>query len=191
MMTDTTSRQFFEDIYRKDPDPWKFASSSYELERYEASLKCLGSRRFNRCFEPGCSIGVLTRRLARICDRVHAMDLSPTAVERAKERCAGLENITIECGALPTKIPEGIFDIVVFSEIGYYFSRQELRSLISILVGQLEAGGVLLGVHWLGSSHDHILSGDEVHEIISEVDGLKLAYGERRTGYRIDRWERR
>jgi SAM-dependent methyltransferase len=191
MIKDTTSRQFFEDIYCEDPDPWKFALSGYELGRYKTSLEALGSRRFNRCFEPGCSIGVLTQKLAQICGIVKAMDISPTAVERARVRCAGLENVNIVCGALPDEIPTGTFDLIVFSEIGYYFEGEKLKSLISMLVSRMEDRAVLLGVHWLGSSPDHILSGDEVHETISKLDGLERVHEERRTGYRIDRWERR
>jgi 16S rRNA A1518/A1519 N6-dimethyltransferase RsmA/KsgA/DIM1 with predicted DNA glycosylase/AP lyase activity len=65
-------------------------TSKYELGRYETTIRALGGRRFARAFEPGCPIGVLTERLAKICDHVEAMDISPTAVRQAQERCRRL-----------------------------------------------------------------------------------------------------
>ena len=43
------------------------------------------NRRYRRAFEPGCSIGALTRHLALICDQVEAMDIAPSAVFIARE----------------------------------------------------------------------------------------------------------
>jgi hypothetical protein len=60
----TVSKEFFEEKYRANRDPWNFSSSSYELNRYDDIARLLGDRSFNRAFEPACSIGVLTKRLA-------------------------------------------------------------------------------------------------------------------------------
>ena len=84
-------------------------------------------------FEPGCSIGVLTERLARICDQVEAMDISPTAVARTRDRCGLLQNVTVSHGALPVDLPTGYFDLIVLSEIGYYLSRRSWHSLVPVL----------------------------------------------------------
>lgn len=184
----TTSRAFFEDKYERNEDPWKFASSSYELGRYHAIIQALSYRRYRRCFEPACSIGVLTEQLGRICDRVDAIDISSRAVDQAVQRCKLLPNVIIKEGALPADIPAGTFDLIVFSEVGYYFKKPQLRSVIDQLMSCLESEGIFLAAHWLGTSPDHILDGNEVHEIVSSTKGLIHDHAEHHFGFRLDRW---
>jgi SAM-dependent methyltransferase len=187
---DTTSQAFFEDMYQKASDPWQFATSEYELNRYAAVLRVLETRRFQRAFEPGCSIGILTRSLASFCDRVEAVDISPTAVERARELCRSVANVTVSQGELPDALPEGSFDLIALVEIGYYFSPPVLKGLIQSLTSRLEHGGVLLAEHWLGDSADHRLTGDQVHEIICRGDSLVHEVSQRHDFFRIDRWSK-
>jgi SAM-dependent methyltransferase len=190
MTTNTTNQEFFDAKYRENDDPWAFASNDYEQKRYSEILHALDNRRYKRAFEPGCSIGILTARLASICEDVDAIDISPTAVMLARQRCAHLSNVDICCGSLPKDVPLGTFDLVILSEVGYYFDRQELFQVGSELVGRLEHLGVLLAVHWLGHSADHLLDGDSVHEVLSHLGGLTLECSKRHTGFRIDRWIR-
>ncbi len=191
MSLDTTSQTFFESLYRAKRDPWNFASDSYELNRYKTILRAVGPNNYRHAFEPGCSIGVLTEQLAPICERLDAIDISPTAVLQAKKRCQAFVNVHIECGGLPQHIPSGNFDLVIFSEVGYYFGEAALHDLMYQIVGRMCARGTLLAAHWLGSSPDHILSGHRVHEIIARLDELTHNLAERHTGFRLDRWERR
>jgi hypothetical protein len=184
----TTSRAFFEQKYKRNADPWEFSSSSYELGRYDAIINALSFRRYRRAFEPACSVGVLTEQLAIICYRVDATDISSTAVEQATQRCTLRLNVIIKQGALPADVPAGTFDLIVFSEVGYYFRKPQLGSLIDQLMGSLESGGVFLAAHWLGASPDHILDGNEVHQIISSTKGLIHDHAEHHPGFRLDRW---
>ena len=180
----------FEDLYRTDPDPWRFASSDYELGRYRAILHALEGRRYSRAFEPGCSIGVLTVSLAPLCGQLHSIELSPTAARLAAERCAHLPNVTIRCGSLPQEIPPGNFDLIVFSEIGYYFPIEQLRAVVGLLLHQLVPGGTFLAAHWLGQSVDHVSSGDDVHDALHTLPSLIHEEGGRHPGFRLDRWSR-
>jgi SAM-dependent methyltransferase len=184
----STSADFFETLYLEREDPWQFASSAYERDRYAATLRALSSRRFRRAFEPGCSIGILTAQLAEICDRVEAIDISPTVATRAQERCKDLRNVRILCGSLPENVPSGEFDLLVFSEIGYYFNETQLRSVAADLVRRMETGGTFLAVHWLGSSADHVLDGDRVHGVLETTANLRNVQSERYSGFRLDRW---
>ena len=190
MKRDTTSPEFFEAKYRQQSDPWNFALSPYEQNRYDVTFAALANRRYGLAFEPGCSVGVLTERLAAICQRVQAMDISATAVEQALARCRHLPNVEITCGAVPGFLPPGRFDLVVLSEIGYYLPEDQLNSLGEALVQRLAPQGVLLAVHWLGHSEDHLLSGDRVHQVLHGLDGLVHEHGERHAGFRLDRWLR-
>jgi len=94
------------------------------------------------------------------------------------------------CGALPTFIPSGTFDLIVFSEIGYYFTESDLYSAAIALSRQINQSGDFLAAHWLGESSDHLLSGDRVHEILNQIPDLVLRHGERHAGFRLDVWTR-
>lgn len=187
-----SSAMFFEEKYRKSADPWDFASSEYERGRYQATCDALPGRRYHRAFEPGCSIGVLTARLAAFCDRVEAIEISPAAAELARLRCAHLPNVSVECASLSDRLPQGEFDLIVFSEIGYYFGESELRHILQELLDRLAIGGTLLATHWLGISEDHTLSGDRVHELLGAMPGRpRHEHAERHEGFRLDRWSRK
>jgi cyclopropane fatty-acyl-phospholipid synthase-like methyltransferase len=190
METNPVSREFFEAKYRANRDPWNFSSSTYELNRYEEIMRLLGDRKFNHAFEPGCSIGVLTERLAARCGHLVAMDISPTAVAMARQRCAQYPNVTVVQGALPEDLPRNTFDLIVFSEIGYYFERGVLPGLRDLLVERLVRSGVFVGVHWLGRSADHLLTGDEVHEVLRSTSFLKMTGSRRHEGFLLESWER-
>lgn len=190
MAINTVSKEFFEKKYLADPDPWSFSSSSYELNRYDETVRLLGDRSFNRAFEPGCSIGMLTERLAGRCGHLYAMDISPTAVASARQRCGRYPNVTIVEGALPDYLPDDTFDLIVFSELGYYFDRDVLAAVRDQLTDRLVAQGVFVGVHWLGISADHLLSGDEVHEVLRSSDSLTMTESRRYDTFLIELWER-
>lgn len=183
----------FEALYRETPDPWQFATSPYEQRRYDVALAMLPARRYHRAFEPGCSIGELTARLAPRCDALLAMDCSPTAVRTARERCRDLPNVTVAVGELPGAWPASRFDLIVLSEIGYYFDRTDLAALAGRAVDALRPGGTLLALHWRGESEDHVLHGDMVHAIVRGVaDGAGLRRAARyvEDAFRADVWLR-
>jgi hypothetical protein len=57
-------------------------------------------------------------------------------------------------------------------------------------VASLEPDGVLMAVHWLGRSEDHLLHGDEVHAILNEVAGIRHGGAYRDDRFRLDWWAR-
>lgn len=195
MTVDTTSQLFFERKYRDSSDPWNFSASDYEQGRYDAIVRNLvgpnsKNRRYKRAFEPGCSVGALTIRLAAICDEVIAGDISSTAVDLAKKRCEHLKNVSIARLSLPDSLPAGEFDLIIFSEIGYYFSEPVLATLGRQLIDRLSGDGLFLACHWLGVSSDHLLNGDRVQEILSQLRVVTHLNIERHPQFRLDTWER-
>lgn len=186
------SRAAFEAKYRQSGDPWNFAGSRYELDRYQVTLQSLPQSRYRRAFEPACSIGVLTAALAERCDEVQAIDIAPSAVAIARKRCANFPRVTIACADLAVRCPEGPFDLIVFSELGYYFEEPCLRHIAESLGAALEPGGDLICVHWLGRSGDHVLHGDEVHSILKDTLSGSCTWieGVRHPGFRLDIWRR-
>jgi SAM-dependent methyltransferase len=181
---------FFETLYTKKSDPWSFASNDYELDRYNHLLHALPEQYYNRVFEPGCSIGVLTKKIAFIANSVDAFDISPTAISLAKKRCSNLKNINFQCQALENVLPHMQTDLIILSEIGYYFNADTWQTTVIKLLNNCENTTLLMG-HWLGKSSDHILKGDEVHEIIESIAGLYKEYSKRTKQFRIDCWRKR
>ncbi len=184
----------FEPIYQRSADPWGFASSWYERRRYDITVALLLDERYGRAFEPGCSIGELTRRLSDRCDAVVSWDASATAVAAARRNCEDRRNVEFDVGTVPDRWPAGMFDLVVLSEIGYYVDQQGVARLRNRAIESLRSGGTLIAVHWLGRSSDHVLHGDQVHDVL-EDPRLQHCVSHRdqavEPGFRADVWRAR
>lgn len=168
----------FESAYADGADPWSFATSTYEQRRYDAIESLLRPMRpdtpaYRRCFEPACAIGVLTERLAARCAEVVAVDPSPSAVATAADRLGALvpDRVQLAVGSIPEWWPAGQFDLVVFSELGYYWDALELHALVERVAGLREPGGDFVAAHWLGESPDHVLHGSTVQAVLVDVLG--------------------
>ena len=190
LFQDKTSPGFFDKRYREKSDPWNFANSEYEQNRFTTIAKALAGKRYRRAFEPGCSIGTLTERLATFCGHVDACDFSETAVNHARQRCAALPNITFSVAALSGQTDLAGYDLILFSEIGYYFTPVDWRTSVARLADTMDPGATVLASHWLGHSSDHRMEGDQVHEILRAQPLLQLDHEERHEGFRLDRFTR-
>jgi hypothetical protein len=82
-------------------------------------------------------------------------------------------------------------DLLVLSEIGYYFERKQWRALAEELVIGVAHGGTILAAHWLGYSADHLQCGDVVHDVLYSIGSMTHEYSERNADFRIDRWRKR
>lgn len=182
----SVSRAEFEARYAADPDPWEYETSPYEHAKYERTLAVVGARRIARAFEAGCSIGVLTARLAERCDDLLAADFADAAVSAARARLADHGHVRVERLALPEQWPAGPFDLVLCSELLYYWDRETLEGALPRMAASVAPGGRLVAVHFLPPSTRDPLSGEEVHEILRARLPLDHAGGERHERYRLD-----
>ncbi|GAA2524169.1 SAM-dependent methyltransferase [Winogradskya humida] len=169
----STPVSYFEQMYAADPDPWSFESRWYDARKHALTVAALTRRRYRSGFEPGCSTGMLTARLAERCDALLAVDAVPAAARTAAERVAAHAHVTVGTAQLPQQWPEGTFDLVVLSEVGYYFDDTDLRTLIERAAGALEPGGELVAVHWRWPVTEHARSGDDVHAALAAAPGLE------------------
>ena len=163
---------YFEAMYAGSEDPWGFRTRWYEQRKRALTLACLPRERYARAFEPGCAIGVLTRGLADRCDRLLAWEGAPEAADRAREELADTPHVEVECARVPRRWPQGPFDLVVLSELLYYFDDRDLGVLLGRTVASLGEGGTLVAVHWRHPVDDHVRSGDDVHRAIADQPGL-------------------
>jgi SAM-dependent methyltransferase len=181
---------YFERLYAEHADPWRFETSPYERAKYARTVAALGPRRFGLGLEVGCSIGVLTAMLAERCERLLAVDCSELAVERARRRLAGRPGVRVERRTLPEEMPAGPFDLIVCSEVLYYWSRDLLIEALAALRSALAPGGSLLAVHWRPRTRTYPLQGDEVHEILArELGDLRRGASLTERRYRLDRYD--
>ncbi len=183
-----TSSEFFERLYQSSGDPWNFRRSAYERSRYRSIIEGIGDRSYVSIFEAGCSVGELTAQLAPYGQSVRAIDCSATAVEKARARCAKYSNVAVSQSRLEDELLDHACDLIVFSEIGYYFSRSELALQIARLWSFLVPQGRLIACHWLGHSEDHRLHGAEVHETIRHTLCAQSDFNSLHEGYALQRW---
>jgi LmbE family N-acetylglucosaminyl deacetylase len=180
------ARATFDAVHAASPDPWNFTSSWYERRKRAVTLAALPAARYRRALEVGCSIGVLTGELAERADEVVATDVSPRALERAAERLPHAAAISWEHRRLPQEWPDGPFDLIVASEVGYYFGPEELDEFVRRCLGSLTDDGALVACHWLGTIEGWQLSGEDVHARLCAEAGLETVVHHRERDFLLE-----
>ncbi len=190
--TRSLGADYFEGLYRADPDPWRFQTSDYEARKYVQTLAAIGEARVGRALELGCSIGVLTRQLASRCDRLVATELSETALDQAKVRCADQPNIDFVLVRRVNDGFDGEFDLMLLSEVVYYWDDDDMAAIARAVSDHLAAGGRLILVHWLGET-DYPRSADDAVGALRGLMGdlFDIVAETRHEAYRLDVWRRR
>jgi cyclopropane fatty-acyl-phospholipid synthase-like methyltransferase len=181
----------FDRIYRRSADPWQFRSSPYERAKYAATMAALPSRRFRAALEIGCSIGELTRLIAKRADGVHGIDIAKAALAEAEKNCAELPHIRFSQMSVPGQWPLGLYDLIMLSEVLYFLSPDDIATTAGRVSQSLTPGGVVMLVNFLGETGDPT-SGDEAAEIfLSATAGtLCLDMQQRHEKFRLDRLSR-
>lgn len=173
-------RERFDRLYAERPDPWDFETSAYEHAKYDATLAALGDRRYATGLEVGCSIGVLTERLAARCPHLLAVDVAEAALARARERTPA---VTFERRELPAEFPAGPFELIVCSEVLYYLDAHAREAMLEATKREIAPGGTLLAVHWLGDD-----ATPSIHARLAERFGTP-SHSAWTDDYALDRWE--
>lgn len=193
-MTGTSLKaEYFDDIFGSDDDPWNLASSEYEAAKFAHTHDVLADRRYAHVLEIGCAHGVLTSVLAPMCDSLLAVDISTKALEKARERVGDRPGVTLAQMAFPQETPDAqAFDLVILSEVAYYWGLVDLDRASEWLRDSVCPGGRVILVHYTGET-DYPHSGDDAVEALwSELDAdFEVELAERQEKYRLDLWKRR
>ncbi|MBC3194721.1 methyltransferase domain-containing protein [Pseudonocardia sp. C8] len=148
-------------LYRR-PDPYGIGLSPYEQQKYGTVMDTLAGHRFARALEVGCGEGDLSVRLAGHTDALVGVDICPAAVERAARR---VPSATFARRTLPREMPDGTFDLIVCTDVLYYWEPVTLRVGIAALLDRLRPGGTLLAYHYRGD-FGQAGTADRVHEAL-------------------------
>ena len=168
----TVSDAYFTGLYLAKDDPWDLATKWYDQRKYAVTLASLPRPRYRRCYEPGCSIGLLTRMLAPRCDEVLAVDGIESAVRQAAQAVREFPHVRVQRATVPAELPDGTFDLMVIGDLLYYLSAGDLDRLLDGLVDRLEPDGDIVAVHFRDRQHGGNYDGVQVHAALAGRPGL-------------------
>ena len=140
-------------------DPWRLDDSYYERRRLQLVLACLGRERYGRVLEIGCASGQLASQLRNRAEEVVGLDASAAAIRVAGARCPTVRWVH---GVAPGDIPDGEFDLIVLSEVGYFLDGVDLLTTVRALRRRLRVDGELVIANWRASTFDIPLDGPTV-----------------------------
>jgi peptidoglycan/xylan/chitin deacetylase (PgdA/CDA1 family)/SAM-dependent methyltransferase len=194
------ARRHFEGLFARGPDPWRY-TSCYEQLKYEQTLALLPEGRIERALEIACAEGIFTRQLASRVESLLAVDLSRIALERAAQRCRGLDHVRFAPLDLRSDELPGPFAAIVCSEVLYYLDGVEaLRAVAHKLAHALRPGGRLVTAHahlvvddpdQPGFDWDLPFGARVIGEALAAAPGLELVAETRTPLYRVQAFARR
>ncbi|GAC67322.1 class I SAM-dependent DNA methyltransferase [Gordonia soli] len=154
---------YFRAMYGASDDPWGFTSRWYEERKRALTMAALPRPRYRTALEVGSSIGVLSALLADRCDRLLCLELDGRAVELARERLASSDGIVIEQRDFFADPPSDSYDLIVYSEVLYYATHEQLSQTLDWTTEHLRAGGALVAVHWRADVAEYPQTARDVH----------------------------
>lgn len=161
----------FDRLYAASDDPWNTRDRWYEQRKRAIVEAMLPHRQCKAIFEPGCGSGELTLQLALRCQRLVASDFCEEAVRITQEKTAHLPHVQVQRQSLPEQWPQPAhdgahFDLIVFSELCYYFDAADMAAMAALAVASLMPQGHVLACHWKKDFNDRLLDTHAIHQCI-------------------------
>lgn len=154
------------DAYHAREDPWGLDGRWYERRKRALLMASLPRERFRRALELGCSTGPNTRAISERADAVLGIDSSQKALDKAI--AAGVPaNVTYERMELPAQWPSGAYDLIVLSEVAYYWTPEQFGRALDLINESATDDAVFIACHWRKTVEGTPLTGDDVHAAIS------------------------
>ena len=160
-------------LHSDDVDPWGAETRWYEQRKRSLLLAALPRPAFARGLEVGCSTGVLTEALLDRTASLAATDSSPAALELARGRLG--DRAELRLMTAPQEWPDGSFDLVVVSEVGYFLSPGALERLVDRVATSLSPDGVVVLCHWRHPVRGWAVDGPQVHRAFARGDLPEVA----------------
>ncbi len=143
----------FAPVYsRAERDAWGYEQRAFESKRFDLIMEVMSTVRPKRVLEVGCAEGHLTQRLGSRAEELVACDIVEEALRRARENCRGLDNARFLHLDVRRTWPPGGFDLLVYSDVLYYFTKREVKRVIRESACRVHPGGYFL---FANEWHDH------------------------------------
>ncbi|MBV6822093.1 class I SAM-dependent methyltransferase [Pseudomonas sp. PD9R] len=184
------SPEYFEDMFSASDDPWSFRTRWYEKRKRELTLASLPRQRYQRVFEPACANGELSALLAGRSEALLCQDINETAVSLARVRLRDHANVRVEQARIPGDWPEGHFDLIVLSEVGYFLDPGEWLQVIEKTRSSLSPNGAVLACHWLHPIEGCSQDGREVHAALADRLQLHRLLRHEDADFLLEYWSR-
>lgn len=152
-----SASQEFEEMYRTLSEPWKYSGRAAEVLRHEF----VAAIALEACPEPswvldlGCSVGQLSALLGQHFPRIASLDVSATAVMKAKAYCETVstaEFAFVVASAAELPFATESFSLVVASDglFGWELPEAVQKQVISEILRVLKPGGNAIFTDYLG-----------------------------------------
>jgi SAM-dependent methyltransferase len=157
-------RKHFDRVFANE-DPWHYGVSQYERTKYLRQIEAI--QRFcpqpGTILEVGCAEGVFTAMLSEAFPgaKITCVDISPTAIKRAREKLEDLPNVAfiegdaieLICGGL---LHDDRFDVIIQSESLYYMFVQlvfqrKLRAYLHGIAGHVNKSMIFVTSNGINS----------------------------------------
>lgn len=191
LQTPSNAARAFEARHRNEREPWMFNERAAEILRHEWIVNAVIDAAPEAALDVGCTVGQLTVRLAAAVPRLTAMDVSPTAAAKARERVVRSSRMAefLTGSAVDLPIAAERFDVVVAAD-GLYswdLSPEDRRTVLDELYRVLQPGGrVILTEHMRPARFEEFVA--EVARSRLQIRAVTYMYD--RPWYQFESWLR-
>lgn len=135
----------FEDKYQHEAEPWAADSEKYQpLYDKIISLAIAHTKKNTIACDVACGTGWFTKIIAKKYDFVVGIDVSETAIRRAK-LINSIDNINYQTiNAFDYNFNEQAWDVIFINELMYYYTPIENKKLIGKIAECLDKDGILI-----------------------------------------------
>ncbi|MGF1491953.1 MAG: class I SAM-dependent methyltransferase [Microcoleaceae cyanobacterium] len=186
------TRLYFNFLYIKQ-DPYH-ADGLSKQEELDHAFRILPDQPFSKGLEVGCGEGKNTWRLRAICDSVDAIDISVTAIRKARMHQPPATNFyTFD---LVSDEFQKSYDFVFCADVLHYVSLRQMDDVARKLTDTTTVGGLIELVHVRSLSDDESgialkeFGAKTIHQYFLKLDNLKLIQDESTPLYRITLFQR-
>lgn len=154
-------------LYRK-ANPWGRENYTGDID---SAILLVSDRRYKNCLDVGTGLGHYAERASKFCDHVHAIDISPRAVKRARNRLTSLPNISFETSNIRKFTPGTKFDLIILGDMLYYLGDvrfpKEFDALIGHIASLVATGGSILMSNFISTNRPGSVFADYIKAFLS------------------------
>jgi len=182
--------------YKTYNSAWKIYDRFGECEdfgdsAFQALLKHV-SFEGKTVYEYGCGTGKYTYKIAGLCCKLYANDVSPLMIEKAKERCAGKSNVEyITASAENSGLPDESVDTIFGAWAGPPLGEKELVERIENEFSRIlkKDGSIWIFTNYLKGEFTQMRDFEEPADPVAFYTGSMDQYGYRLVEYVPAYWK--